>query len=69
MFAMQKWEYWAESSETSPNSTEILNRLNELGNNGWELVSVVTTSSVGGHSATTLHKVDEYFYFFKKPLA
>lgn len=47
---MQKWEYKAEVSETP-----LETKLNEIGNQGWELVSAFYDSQYG------------YVYYFKRP--
>jgi hypothetical protein len=49
---MQKWEYKAEVSETP-----LENKLNEIGNQGWELVSAFYDTQYG------------YVYYFKRPKA
>ena len=47
---MQKWEYTVEVSDTP-----LENRLKELGNEGWELVSAFYNEVYG------------WIYYFKRP--
>ena len=44
---MQKWEYWFEVVGDLAHGVEAVNRAIELGQNGWELVSVVSNSTGG----------------------
>jgi hypothetical protein len=74
---MQKWEYiqmtlgltdphngswvWTDTSTSIGVST----RLNQMGREGWELVSVHTQTNSEGSAAYTKY----FFYTFKRPLS
>lgn len=50
-----KWEY--KTYESSYPEPEF--KLNELGREGWELVSVIISQS---------ERLDSYFFYFKRPI-
>jgi hypothetical protein len=78
---MQKWEYKAVTRvrnfigsprarqmwEWSPDSLEMSQRLAEMGEEGWELVAVVTESGTGGHQVAGI--TTEEVWVFKRPKA
>jgi hypothetical protein len=59
---MQKWEYWSETSAVHLDSADCVNRLNELGEEGWELVSTMPTIVTTGMS-----EIRGAAFFFKRP--
>lgn len=61
---MEKWDYWVAQVDVLQDdnqSKQLLGLSRDLGNEGWELVSVTlkTFSDPGG--------VDQYTMFFKRP--
>lgn len=74
---MQKWEYielmlqlnsnnvwvWG-NTEVSAKEVSTEQRLNEMGREGWELVSSYTQSSLAGTASQTKY----FYYIFKRPI-
>lgn len=57
---MQTWQYMYEWMAPSPLSSAAFQRLNMLGSEGWELVSV--------QPAAPVNAVPQFLFFFKKAL-
>jgi len=55
---MQKWEYTYDCLQVG--SDDVLAHLNQMGSQGWELVSATTHLSSG---------IVNYTFFFKRPKA
>jgi len=61
---MEKWDYWVAQVEVlqDDNQTKrLLGLLRDLGDEGWELVSVTQKTSIDPSG------VDQYTLFFKRP--
>ena len=59
------WNQWAEDGKALPAPVNMLAKLKDLGDQGWELVSVTPTSSAAGTwiSGATTHEI----WLFKRP--
>jgi len=57
---MQTWQYAYEWIPVSPQSSAAFQKLNMLGSEGWELVSIQPAPPVNG--------VAQFLFFFKKLL-
>jgi hypothetical protein len=58
---MQKWEYKIVRVSGSKDVVEMVPSLNDTGNEGWELVSVVI-------SPIPIDRRTQYLAFFKRPV-
>jgi hypothetical protein len=69
---VQRWQYWVVALPSNQfNRTEdMTSTLQELGNDGWELVSVVArVSGGGGHGLGGIDSVyTNFFAFLKRPI-
>lgn len=68
---MQKWEYQIGRSGRNIGFFKVGDweksfTLEEMGQNGWELVAVLPISSISGLGASGV--TTEIFYYFKRPI-
>ena len=59
--AVQKWEYKKHINSWNENDFDLESELNQFGQDGWELVSVV-----GFFDPATLNRLENYY--FKRPI-
>ena len=67
-----EWDYWAEDDTEIPMIRNIERKIKELGQQGWELVEIVTRSSYFG-GKSTLNKdfaglTTGELWVFKRPI-
>jgi len=64
---MQKWEYTCCSvTEASLVYTDLLNHLNKLGHEGWELVGIASPiATADAYTARSVH--NQLTYWLKRP--
>jgi hypothetical protein len=58
--AADGWQHLAMDAGTSVKGPELARKINEIGRDGWELVTVTPVSKDGS--------TESFVYFFKKPL-
>lgn len=63
----EAFSYWAEDGKALAGQVNMISKSKELGDQGWELVSVTPLSSIASSQGSYAGFTDVLIYWFKRP--